>query len=220
MLAPFIPGERLDGALNLGEGDRFGQMHAESRFPAPADILRHAEAAEGDAGEIPLLAEREHQVDSAPIRQTDIADHHVDLAATRRVERGADAGGGHHVMPGLAQQQLQHLPGIMMVIHQQDVPFHIPRDIDRRRGNRHHHLRLATDRIEKDGEDRSLVGPITGHVDASSVKLGQRPGDRQPEAESAESPTLLPLLPLHERLEDLLHQLRLDADPGIAHIDS
>src|SRR5436853_7517866 len=80
-LRPRGPGRPGDGGFELVDVHGLDQVLAEARLAAAAQVLLHAEAADGDPLEAVTLAQLTHQVEAAAVRQPEVAHHEVEGVA-------------------------------------------------------------------------------------------------------------------------------------------
>ena len=85
------PGDLADHGFELGEVDRLGQVGGEAGLAAPADVLLHAVAGQGDRRDVAAAGDDPaHQVQAAAVGQADVADDQVEVAGLERLEGRGD----------------------------------------------------------------------------------------------------------------------------------
>lgn len=89
-----LGGERIDGVLELLEGDGFGEMEGEAGVVGIGDVLWGAEAADGDGMRGSVFLELLDELDACTIGEVDVGDEELEGIGSGDLEGIADIGGG------------------------------------------------------------------------------------------------------------------------------
>ena len=119
-----LRGNLLDGGEEAVKVDGLGQVFGEARFLALADVLVHAEAAEGDGAGGAMLADAADQIQPGAVGEAEIADDQVELLVLAEVEGLLDAGGDVDAVAGALEQAGHEAGGVIVVFDQEDAQIH------------------------------------------------------------------------------------------------
>ena len=111
----------LDRRQKLGELNRLDQVLGEAGFPASAQILLHAVAAQSNRFDLlPGGNQRSHQVQAAAVGQAHVADEQVELMACHVVPGRSNVTGCLDRVSFGAEQAAHESGGVGVVLHQQN----------------------------------------------------------------------------------------------------
>src|SRR2546423_6418272 len=181
-------------------------------FQALAEVTVHSKTTDRDSANRIFCAKNPEQIHAVAIGQTDIADEQIErIAGAGLFQRVSHAVSSGDVVAAKLEETFQGGAGVRMIVDEKNAKT------SRRR------LRLSGTRFlsffqlrgfHREQKRRSAVQSVAFGNERRAMGLGERFGNSQAESEPAEA-ALERALALLERIEDFLHDLRLDPDAGV-----
>ena len=212
----------VDGGFEAVEVDGLGQVVDEAGFAALASVFLAAEAADCDAAHGAAGAELAHEVEAVAVGELDIGEQEIegDLGFIERGTGGRDAVGGDDVVAALAEDGREVAQRVRIVFDHQDAQVRPARSpLSARRESRGQRWdAFGRDGRQLEAEGRAEPAAAARRHEPAAQGLGERPADRQPQAQAA-GPAAEVVMVLLERLEDSRQDGGIDADAGVFELD-
>ena len=110
-----------NGLLERGNVNRLDKVLAESRFPAPANILLHSISTHGDALERMPLAYLPHELTTGAVGETEIAHQNVKMRVVGSFQRLGHSAGSFHGKSRALEKTLQQQGCVGMIFHDEQA---------------------------------------------------------------------------------------------------
>lgn len=116
-----LGGDLGDELFKAGDVYGLGKVGVEAGGDAAADVFLHAEAREGDGGDVGELADGADELDAIAIGQPDVAGEEVDVVVAHALEGVGDAADGFDLVAEGVDEAAHDPCGVGVVFDQEDA---------------------------------------------------------------------------------------------------
>src|SRR2546428_7310310 len=206
----------IENAAQFVEVHRFNKMEVEAGLFAAPNVLICPKPGQGDALHRSLSFRLGDHVVAAAVRQTDIAQNHVELLRSENLQRAPSAIGHGDFVAEVTEKTGQGSSRVAVIFHEQNAQrLRRLARISRRHATATNALRQ---RVERDFERCSMTSATALRADRAIVKIDKVLGNRQAETETTKL-TCDRGVTLFERLKKRTLASGFNPDPSIGNLE-